>query len=318
VPALQAAEDNLFSRDSCSYQRAGLGAGLDGHLPHPIALVGTTHICDGVGKVYAHIGRRYGLEPILVDVPYQYSQEGVSHLEKQLWNVIERLSEAKGEPLDQDKLVDVVRRSNQIRERMLRVSELRKLSPSPWHGREPFDFTFLSYMIWGTEELLTIYDHLIEQLEDRVANPPPQKERSRILWLHAMPYHKTKLMHLLEEEHGAHIVFEELSTVYWEEIDEREPVRSLAEKMLRWPGAGPVENRVQNARRLAEEYRVDGAIHFSHWGCRQGCGGVRVLKDSLMELDVPLLNLDGDGIDSRTYSPGQEKTRVEGFLEMLG
>jgi len=92
-----------------------------------------------------------------------------------------------------------------------------------------------------------------------------------------MPYHKTKLLHLLEEEHGARSVL-----------------------------------------RLAEEYRVDGAVHFSHWGCRQACGGVRVLKDSLMELSVPLLNLDGDGIDSRPYSPGQEKTGVEGFLEMLG
>jgi hypothetical protein len=41
-----------------------------------------------------------------------------------------------------------------------------------------------------------------------------------------------------------------------------------------------------------------------------------MVKDSLMKLGVPLLNLDGDGIDSRTYSPGPEKTRVEDFLEM--
>ncbi len=91
-----------------------------------------------------------------------------------------------------------------------------------------------------------------------------------------------------------------------------------AEKMLRFPKLGPVENHARNVLRPAEEYRVDGAIHFSHRGCRQSCEGVRVLKYSLMKLGVPLLNLNGDEVDSRTYSPGPEKTRVEGFLETPG
>ena len=41
------------------------------------------------------------------------------------------------------------------------------------------------------------------------------------------------------------------------------------------------------------------------------------MKDALAEVGVPMLNLDGDGIDDRNYAPGQEKTRVEAFLEML-
>ena len=32
---------------------------------------------------------------------------------------------------------------------------------------------------------------------------------------------------------------------------------------------------------------------------------------------LPLLDLDGDCVDDRNYSPGQIKTRVQGFFEML-
>ena len=64
--------------------------------------------------------------------------------------------------------------------------------------------------------------------------------------------------------------------------------------------------------------RVDGVIHFSHWGCRQSNGGVRLIKDTVMEYGIPFLNLDGDCIDERNYSKGQYLTRLEGFMEIIG
>jgi benzoyl-CoA reductase/2-hydroxyglutaryl-CoA dehydratase subunit BcrC/BadD/HgdB len=44
---------------------------------------------------------------------------------------------------------------------------------------------------------------------------------------------------------------------------------------------------------------------------------VRILRDALAGIDVPLLNLDGDGLDKRSYAAGQARTRLEGFIEML-
>ena len=38
----------------------------------------------------------------------------------------------------------------------------------------------------------------------------------------------------------------------------------------------------------------------------------------LQEMDIPMLILDGDGIDRRNSHDGQIKTRLEAFLEMLG
>jgi len=312
---LREAEHRGFSRDSCSYQRGGLGAGLAGYLPRPVAMVGNTSICDGVAKVYEIMGRYYGVRPILLHPPYGNSPHDVEYLEGKLKGLIEKLEETTGQAFDQDRFREVIRNANETRALMVRVNELRQTTPSPWNGRDAFEFTFLAYLLWGTERLIGIYQELIAELEAEV-NQPSGEERYRILWLHTLPYHRTNLFALLEE-HGARIVCDELSTVYWEPTDERAPLRSMAERMLLHPGHGSVMTRVQRACHLAQEYQVDGALHFTHWGCRQGYGGVRILRDALAEIGVPMLSLDGDGIDDRNYAPGQEKTRVEAFLEML-
>ena len=45
--------------------------------------------------------------------------------------------------------------------------------------------------------------------------------------------------------------------------------------------------------------------------------GSLLLKEKLNEMNIPMLILDGDGIDRRNSHDGQIKTRLEAFLEML-
>ena len=42
-----------------------------------------------------------------------------------------------------------------------------------------------------------------------------------------------------------------------------------------------------------------------------------LLKEAMKEEGIPMLILDGDGIDKRNNHDGQIKTRLEAFLEML-
>ena len=46
-------------------------------------------------------------------------------------------------------------------------------------------------------------------------------------------------------------------------------------------------------------------------------GGSVLLKEKMQELGIPMINLDGDGIDKRNSHDGQIKTRLEAFLEMI-
>ena len=69
--------------------------------------------------------------------------------------------------------------------------------------------------------------------------------------------------------------------------------------------------------RLTDHLRPDAVIQFCHWGCKQSSGGSVLLKERLQKKGIPMLILDGDGIDRRNSHDGQIKTRLEAFLEMI-
>jgi len=143
------------------------------------------------------------------------------------------------------------------------------------------------------------------------------RERTRLLWMQLKPYFKNSLFPYLESELGATVVFEEMSHVYWEPLDLADPYRSLARKVLSYPGHGFIERRAGTIVDLARRFNADAVVHFSHWGCRQSCGGLIPLRDRLRQAGLPFLILDGDCVDSRQHGEGQLRTRLEVFLEML-
>ncbi len=68
---------------------------------------------------------------------------------------------------------------------------------------------------------------------------------------------------------------------------------------------------------MASDYKIDGVILYSHWGCRQSNGGARIIKDKLNKYNIPTLVLDGDCVDKNNASQGQVRTRIQGFIEIL-
>ena len=87
--------------------------------------------------------------------------------------------------------------------------------------------------------------------------------------------------------------------------------------MLSHPLNGPIKNRVDAIVKMTEEYKIDGAILFSHWGCRHSNGSARILKDALKQRGVLMLILDGDCLNKNNSSTGQIITRLEGFMEIM-
>ncbi|MCD6452019.1 MAG: 2-hydroxyacyl-CoA dehydratase [Acidobacteria bacterium] len=314
--ALRLAEREGYLRDGCSFHRATLGAALSHFLPVPAVVVAPSMICDGVGKFSEALAKRMRLPYYFLDVPHSLSSEAVHYVAGELREITTLFEEVTKTRLSKEKLRRAILISNETRRLMLKVAELRKRKPSPMYGRWAFNFAFISFLLMGTEELLELYRRLLSELEGKLAKGDPTEERYRILFLLAPPYHTMEPFHILENR-GAHTVFEELSYVYWDELDPDKPFISLARKVLKNQFLGSAERRADVVSELASEYDVDGAIHFSHFGCRQGGGGVRILKEALASLGVPLLDLDGDCVDPSGYSSGQVRTRIEGFLEML-
>jgi benzoyl-CoA reductase/2-hydroxyglutaryl-CoA dehydratase subunit BcrC/BadD/HgdB len=209
--------------------------------------------------------------------------------------------------------------SNRARETMLDLNRVRKSENYLIYGDETLNIILAWGVLLGTKEGVTLFKNYRDELEKRDKSGFNAIEgKKRVLWLHLKPFFKNDLISYLEKELGAVIIAEEINSMVWKELDIRRPWESLALKLLDNHWVGTADKRLDNIRRMVEEYKVDGVIHFSHWGCRQSNGSVRLIKDAVAEFGIPFLNLDGDCIDDRNFSKGQYLTRLEGFMEIMG
>lgn len=313
---LECAERFGFSRDGCSFHRATLGGAMARLLPRFDLVVATSHLCDGQNKTLEELALRTGAPYLFLDVPCDSSPASVEYLSAQLQRVEDTLAGMAGRRADRSDWNEVFACSNATRDLMVRLLELRRKRPSPFYGKAAFSLAFQSALMMGTDFLQRCYQDLVNEIE---AKPPEgADERFRVAWLLAYPYFRESFVPQLEKELGIRVVAEEFSEVFWAPLDPARPLESLARKMLQNPNLGPVSNRIGVVERMVRDYRLDGVLHYSHWGCRQGCGGVRPIADALKGLHVPFLDLDGDCIDSRNYSRGQTLTRLQGFVELMG
>jgi benzoyl-CoA reductase/2-hydroxyglutaryl-CoA dehydratase subunit BcrC/BadD/HgdB len=318
--AINCAESSGYSSDICSFYRCAIGLDMEGLLPPPDVVVSASYLCDGAVKSFNNISRNYGCEHYLLDVPYHHTEKSRQYVAGQLREMALTIAKKQGKPFDEERLAGALRLSNEAREYLLKINELRKVSPCPLSAEDATSYmSDMQFFSPGSRAGVEFYRAMYEELKAKVASGlgAVTKERFRLLWLHYIrPYYPNEIISYLEAN-GASVCFNEATHVYWEPLDPNNPFESLADKVLSIPNGGPLERRAELALKLAADYNVDGVIHFSHWGCRQSCGGEYVIRDLMRKRDIPMLILDGDSTDSRNYSKEQTKLRLEAFLEML-
>jgi benzoyl-CoA reductase/2-hydroxyglutaryl-CoA dehydratase subunit BcrC/BadD/HgdB len=315
---LEAAEQAGYSTDTCGYHRAVTGAAAAGLMPVPEFLVATTAPCTAGLTTVETLARTFGRDLFVLHVPLDDGARGVAYLAGQ-YAALERFVAAHtGEPPDRERLRATVERSNRARALLAEVYDLARRVPTPAANRELANFGIVLPLLLGTEAAVDVARAYRDAFAARAARGTGgvPGERLRLLWVQNRIQFRNPLVRLLEER-GAAIVVDELNGVWWEPIDPDEPFAGLARRAIDLPLHGTVGRRVARLQRLAREYRVDGAVHPCHWGCRQGTGIRGLIQEGFREIGVPVLNLEVDCIDARSFAEGQLRTRLEAFLEML-
>ena len=134
---LKSTELEGLSRDMCTFHRSTFGAYLQNYLPDYDLVVATSHLCDGQNKTLEELARRMQSPYILIDVPQQDSPGARKYLADQLWELEDKLIELTGKPrATQQEWERVINLSNQSRELLLRINELKGLPGSPIYGIE--------------------------------------------------------------------------------------------------------------------------------------------------------------------------------------
>ena len=297
------------------FHRVVLGAAAEEILPRPDVVVSTSSPCDSAPMSFAHLAGFYGVEHLALEVPINARLEkDTGILAAQIADVFERLMMLGGG--NDSALRSAIERSNEAGKYAREVEELCRQDPCPMDGWAGLGQLAVIATLPGTRECVDFYQLLVDELKGGHTDRTPAKQDHRLLWMHLKPYFPTQISQLLEDK-GAVIVCEEYNRWFWPDMDTDRPFDALAVKIMSHPSVGPATRRAEAMIRLAREYQVDGAVHFSHRGCRQSGGCARQVRDELAAAGIRTLVLEGECLDEREHNEGQVRTRLEAFLESL-
>lgn len=315
-----------------------MGALLSGDeliMPRPDFMVGLTCMCDSLSKSSVAISEKIKIPLFLIDTPraiqvtpdgeidQEKVQDYVEYYKIQYDDLVKFLGNQTGHELDREKLKETCQLTNQALELWDEVSELRKAIPSPMSVLDEAIFLFVPMAFMGTKEAVAIIKEVRNEVAERVKEGQGviADERHRLLLLGGPAWwYDLGLLNYFEEL-GAVLV--KMGTdIGWAKgrLDPERPAESWARKLvLNYGTLDSLPAHLAYIKKLIRDYKVDGVVILSHWGCRVLGGQHLAIKEAVYrEFGLPTLILDGDLCDSRhRASREQDLNKIEEFIEML-
>ncbi|MGB9750444.1 MAG: 2-hydroxyacyl-CoA dehydratase subunit D [Caldisericia bacterium] len=313
--ALFESDDILFSKDSCSVHRNLIGLIKMGFLPTPNYVFTTDKPCHSAVHSFYLISKFYGGEYFVIDIPEEETEENLNYLSKKLEDTFIFLSKELKIKNPYKNLLNAINLSNETRKYMIEINELRKKKVLI-DGRKFLGYLGMTFSALGSTYGRDFFKLLRDNLKKLYEQGFELPVKKKLYWLHLGPYFKTDFFDYLYKK-GAYIVFEETSNVYWDEFDLKDPFKSIAKKLINFKIFSNLEERYKTTIKAINDYKVDGVIIFNQWGCRQGAGSSYLLRKKLIDYGIPCIIIDGDLVDESNFPKEQNKTRVEGFLEVI-
>lgn len=320
--ASEAASARLaLARDVCSYHRTALAAVENDMLPAPTMCLGTTPLCLGKEMLLEMLAVRHHVPFREIRVPLppdegEASSHVVAEVAEQIRVLHDDIGRWTGRKPDLKKAIQL---SNRASKAWGEIMTRRLSGDLELNGRKTFAMVFMGQLLWGTEEAAKDFERLLTERGRRdlmAPEPPPGRKLKKLLWLHTVPHHDQEIFSLIGK-HGATVIFEEMGQMHEDVIDPDDPFPGLARRLTDHALWGTSARRARLNVALAKRLKVDGVVHFNHWGCRHGLGSVPVVRAALMEAGIPFLAIDGDAL--ARGGPNQEKSlqQMESFLELL-
>lgn len=321
---LSAGTDLGLASEICTPHRGLAGAFASGALPRPDVMLWSSLVCDNTAKSGELLMEINHCPGFFLDHPFQHSEDERKYLVGELDSLIRFLEEQSGQKMDWERLAEIIARMNRQIELFREICELRKAVPSPFHTQGFLELLTIDYLFPGQPEAIHYLETLRQELADKVKKGvgAVSNERFRLMSFFIPPMYLIGFLERISQEYGAVSVTEPFFT-YWGEgrLDPNKPLESVAEKSYMIPEVrmyGPLDDRaLKSIVGCAEQYKVDGAIYYADVGCRHTCATIKLFKDILNDMDVPMLTLDCDVVDPTITSEEEMREKLQRFFELL-
>jgi benzoyl-CoA reductase/2-hydroxyglutaryl-CoA dehydratase subunit BcrC/BadD/HgdB len=313
-----------LASEICTAHRGLAGAFARGVLPRPDAICWSNMVCDNTAKSGELVMELNKCPGFFLDHPFQNTDEEMRYFVGELKSMIDFLEEQSGHKMDWDLLSETVARMDKQISLVREINELRKAVPSPFHFQGFMDLLTADYLFPGQPEAIEYLETLRAELAGMVkeGKGAVPNERFRLMNFFLPPMYLIGFLEKISQESGAVSVVEPFFTFWGDgKLDPHRPLESVAQKSFMLPEArmyGPLDERaIDSITQCAEDYKIDGAIFYADVGCRHSCATIKLFKDILNDLDIPMLTLDCDILDPTITSEEEIREKMEGFFELL-
>ncbi|HCY85028.1 MAG TPA: 2-hydroxyglutaryl-CoA dehydratase [Desulfobacteraceae bacterium] len=325
------AEEMGYSRDLCSYARSDIacavaGGGPLGGLPKPDLLVCCNNICGTVLKWYEVQARHFNVPLFILDTPIchtGYTPEIAGYVRQQLDEYIDFLSEHTGRAFDRERLGEVGKLSLAGQKLWQKVLNTTANKPSPMSAFDAFFFLALIVTLRGTQTAVDFYTELLAEMEDRVEKGIAivPDERHRLLWDNLPVWYGLKWLSKKFSGHNACLVADTYTSAWCTSIQYIDPdnfLDSMAEAYTRIYLNIGVDEMAAQVLDMIRFYDVDGFVMHSNRSCKPySFGQMDIMHIVREKAGIPILLLEADMVDPRSFSTSQAETRIDAFMEIV-
>ena len=340
----EAAEEDGFSIDLCSYLKIGIGylkRSRDlGKIPPEAPyggmgkidmVIGPAGFCDGRMQ-YPLAALRYVNVPFFdydtQDLPWwkidketkKYYIEYAYGRFKELVAFLAKVTDKKYDENRLSEALDLWMKSHKL---FNQAAQLRKHHPNPLSSIDSFAVCFPNLHFKGTKECVDFYQRLYDEVKSMTdkGRGAVAEEKYRIYWFGLPPWQYFGAFDYLQS-HG----FSVIDTTYDagdvpEDVDVNNPLYAIAKKYYDgvWFGSGLSRrhNFEERIRERCSMYDIDGIITLIGTTCRANTLQIFHRKIINERLNLPVLNLDIDMTDVRSFSEADVKGKLDSFMEAV-
>jgi benzoyl-CoA reductase/2-hydroxyglutaryl-CoA dehydratase subunit BcrC/BadD/HgdB len=313
-----------MASEICTPHRGLAGAFATAALPRPDVILWSNMVCDNTAKSGELIMELCDCPGFFIDRPFKDSEFEFNYLVGELSDMVKFLEAKSGKKMDWDKLSETVARIDRQIELIRQVNELRKNVPTPFRPQGFLELLTIDYLFPGQPEAIEYLETLLSELTESVnkGHGAVDKERFRLMTFFIPPMYLMAFLEKISQEYGAVSVIEPFFT-YWGEgrLDPSRPLESVAKKSYMIPEMRmfrPLDEPALNSIiDCAGQYKVDGAVFYADVGCRHSCATIKLFKDALNRIDIPMLTVDCDVVDPTITSEEEMREKLERFFELL-
>lgn len=334
TPILEAGEENGLppGHGLCSLQQIRVGGLAKGIIPVPDLVLTSSYYCDMGSKTDELLHERYGHPAVYADGSMDsgwgefpnFLPERVDFLGEQLEKVLSKAREVLGVEITKEARYEGASRSRELFGALRELVGLIKSAEAPPLSivevevarRLTSGSTSRRFMTDGPEIIAILNQEVRERIEKDIVVVERDAPKVMILMAHFSDPSITRMI----ENTGLSIPVT-VHTTLASRIMKKTPFISgedLAKEQLE---CGPFHGsygEIKRAAEAAQEFDVDGVIFNYMFNCRPMAMLSHLLKQFVeRETGIPVLSLEMDMYDSRTYNESALRIRVEAFAEML-